>query len=74
MTFGKHLGKNYHYQKYHPRAIFIIFRFSRKVKHAGLSKKCVDAAIEILTIDNVIQILEKSIFYEEMFLEEACWG
>ena len=34
---------------------------------------CTDAAVKSLRIDNIIAMLEKSIFYEEKSVEEACW-
>lgn len=43
------------------------------MKHVGLTRKCSDAAFKSLNIDNVIQMLEKSIQYEDNRVEEGCW-
>ena len=43
------------------------------MKHSGLMRKCVEAALDSLTGDNVIGMLEKSLQHEERRVQEACW-
>ena len=47
--------------------------FGKQVKHSGLMRKCVEAALDSLTVDNVIGMLEKSLQHEERRVQEACW-
>ena len=49
------------------------FSLSKKVQHAGLSRRCVEAALDSLTVDNVILMLERSVAAAEARVEDACW-
>ena len=43
------------------------------MQHAGLSRRCVEAALDSLTVDNVILMLERSVAAAEARVEDACW-
>ena len=53
--------------------VWSLVTLANRFKHVGLARLCVARALESLTVENVIQNLERSILVGETRVEEACW-
>ena len=53
--------------------VWSLVSLANRFQHHGLARLCVARALESITVENVVENLERSIIVGESRLEEACW-